>query len=305
LHTDGSTRIIHRAALVALGSTIVVVVAKLVAAALSDSVSVLAEGLQSLLDVFMSIAVVWTLRIAEAPPDDEHPFGHGKAELITSAFQMLLVLFTAAIIVWQAVIRLNEPHEIVPVYGIAALAYTLVANFGVVAYLRKVTRTQRSHLLQGEIEHIKSDSVASLGILAGLVVYQLTGWAPLDPLVAIAFTSIGGFFAVRQLGRIIHPLMDGSLPQQDIERLETVLNHHQDVRGYHNVQTRETGRMRYVALHVLLDDDLTFVQAHDLAEHIEGELSAALGGAHVTLHYEPAEAEREHRRLEHGDPRHK
>jgi cation diffusion facilitator family transporter len=289
--------------MVALASTVVVVAAKLVAAALSESVSVLAEGLQSLLDVFMAIAVVWTLRIADAPPDEEHPFGHGKAELITSAFQMLLVLFTAAVIVWQAAVRLAEPREIAPVYGIAALGYALVANAAVALFLMRTIKTSPSHLLQGEIEHLKADSMASAGILVGLVAYQFTKWPPLDPLVAIAFTLTGAFFAVRQLRRVIHPLMDGALPQTDILKLEQVLNQHGDVRGYHNVQTRETGRQRYVALHVLLDDDLTFVRAHDLAERIEDQLSAALGGAHVTLHYEPAEAEFEHREREHDEPR--
>ncbi len=298
-----AARKVDRAAKVALASTVVVVAIKLAAAALSDSVSVLAEGLQSLIDVLMSLAVVWTLRIAAAPPDEEHPFGHGKAELIASAFQMLVVLFTAAVVVWQSVHRFAEPHDIVPVYGIAALAYALVANFLVATYLRRTLKTAKSPLLQGEIEHIRSDSLASAGILIGLVVYQFTLWPPLDPLLAIAFTAIGAFFALRQLRRIIHPLMDGSLPSHDIASLERVLKDHEDVRGYHNLHTRETGQVRYVSLHVLLDDDLTFVQAHDLAEQIEDELSDALGGAHVTLHYEPAEAEREHRRLEHGEPR--
>lgn len=281
----------------------VVVTIKLAAAALSGSVSVLAEGLQSLIDVFMSLAVVWALRIAEAPPDEEHPFGHGKAELITSAFQMLVVLFTAGVIVWQAVHRLNEPHEIVPVYGIVALVYTLVANVAVVAFLKRTASKTASPLLVSEIEHIKSDSIACAGILVGLVAYALTRWAPLDPLVAILFTAFGGYFAVRQLGRVIHPLMDGALPATDLHTLKDVLNDHADVRGFHNLHTRETGRVRYVSLHVLLDDDLTFIQAHDLAEQIEDELSAALGGAHVTLHYEPAEAEREHQRLEHDHSR--
>ena len=300
---NDASKAIRRAALVALGSTLVVVVAKLVAAALSDSVSVLAEGLQSVLDVFMSIAVVWTLRIADAPPDESHPFGHGKAELLTSAFQMVLVLFTAAIIVWQAAHRLYEPHVIVPVFGIFALAYTVVANLCVSAFLRSTVRKHRSHALQGEVEHIKADTLSSSGVLLGLVVYQFTRWSPLDPLVAIVFTTVGAFFAVRQLRRVIHPLMDGALPQEDIEKLEAVLKMHTDVRGYHNVQTRETGRLRYVALHVLLDDELSFVQAHDLAEQVEDELSAALGGAHVTVHYEPAEAELEHREREHDEPR--
>ncbi|MEX2243771.1 MAG: cation diffusion facilitator family transporter [Fimbriimonadaceae bacterium] len=296
-------QIVRRAALVSLGSTVVVVALKLSAAAVSHSVSVLAEGLQSLLDVFMSILVVWSLRVADEPPDEDHPFGHGKAELLTSAFQMLLVLFSAAIVVWMATERLFHPRDIEPGWGIGALGYTVVANALVILYLRSVLRKNPSVVLQGETEHLRADTFTSVGVLAGLVVYLLTGWQPLDALVAVVFTAVGGYFAVRQLRRVLHPLMDGALPPDDIARLETVLELHQDVRGYHNVHTRETGRMRYVALHVLLDDDLSFVQAHDLAEQIEDELSKALGGAHVTLHYEPAEAEREHRRLEHDEPR--
>ncbi|HXH60000.1 MAG TPA: cation diffusion facilitator family transporter [Fimbriimonadaceae bacterium] len=300
---DSRAALVRRAATVSFASTVVVVVAKLAAAAVSGSVSVLAEGLQSLLDVFMSLAVVWSLRVAAAPPDEDHPFGHGKAELLTSAFQMLLVLGTAAVIVWQAAERLMAPHTIEPDWGIAAMAYAAVANTCVIVYVQSVLRRAHSHALAGEREHLKSDTFASVGILGGLLLYRATGWAPLDPIVALLFTGMGAYFAVRQLRRVVHPLMDGALPRQDIERIEQVLKAHGDVRGFHNVQTRETGVMRYVSLHVMLDDDLTFVRAHDLAEAIEDELSAALSGAHVTLHYEPFEAELEHREREHHEPR--
>ncbi len=294
---------VNKAAMVALGSTVVVVTIKIGAAVVTQSVSVLAEALQSFVDVFMSLLVVWSVRIAAVPPDKDHPYGHGKAELLASAFQMVLVLMTAGVIVWQSSMRFLGPQDIQPLWGIVALGYAAVANTVVIYYLRKVSKEATSTALSGEIEHLKSDTLTSIGILAGLVAYMVTGWKTLDPLVAILFTAGGAYFAFRQLRRVIHPLMDGSLPKQDIETLEKVLNTHTDVRGYHNLQTREAGTMRYVGLHVMLDDDLSFIRAHELAEHIETELSKALGGAHVTLHYEPFEAELEHREQEHHEPR--
>ena len=177
------------------------------------------------------------------------------------------------------------------------------SSLAVFAYIRHVLAKNKSHVLQGETAHLLSDTLASLGVLVGLIVYSVTLWQPLDPLIAIVFTLVGAAFAIRQLKKVLHPLMDGALPEREVAKIEEILNDHPEVRGYHRVQTRETGRERVVDIHVLLDDDLTFVKAHDLAEHLEDHLSQALGGAKVTLHYEPAEAELEHRRLEHGEPR--
>ena len=188
--------IVRRAALIALGSTTIVVAFKLVAAALTHSISVLAEGLQSLLDVFMSLMVVWSLKIAEEPPDEDHPYGHGKAELLTSAFQMVLVLFTAAVIVWQASHRFFEPEPIEPLWGIIAISYSVIANLAVFAYIRHVLAKNKSHVLQGETAHLLSDTLASLGVLVGLIVYSVTLWQPLDPLLAIVFTLVGAAGAI-------------------------------------------------------------------------------------------------------------
>lgn len=303
MEQEAKSRLIRKAATISLASTVVVVVVKLAAAALSSSVAVLAEGMQSLLDVFMSILVVWTVRIAAAPPDEDHPYGHGKAELLTSAFQMILVLVTAGVIVWQATTRLLEPREVVAEYGLYAMGYSFVANFCVILYLKKIVKKIASPALEGEAEHLRADAFASAGIFVGLLVYSLTNWQPLDALVAIVFTALGAYFALRQLKKVIHPLMDGSLPPEEVGRIETILDGHHDVKGYHDLQTREAGNSRFVDIHVLLDDHLTFIEAHDLAEEIEDELSTSLGGARVTLHYEPFEAELEHRRLEHDEPR--
>ncbi len=292
----------QHAAWVSLAATIVVVAVKLSGAALSGSVSVLAEALQSILDVVMSAIVVWAVKIAAKPSDKDHPFGHSKAELLATAFQMLMALMVAGVIIWQAVPKLWAPNEIKPDWGMAAMAYAVISNILVAGWLKGVAKKTGATSLSGEAAHLASDTYASVGILAGLALYTFTGWQWIDASAAILFTAIGAISVVKHIYLVVHPLMDGALPQDEIEKIEAVLNEHPDVKGYHNLMTRTTGREKRVSLHVTMDDSLTFVKAHDLAEQIENEIVKALEGAWVTIHYEPHDAEMEHRRAHHPEP---
>lgn len=298
---ESRTKLAQKAAMVSVVSTTVVVAFKLVGAWMSGSIAVLAEAIQSTLDIALSLAVVGTVKLANKPPDDEHPYGHGKAELLLSAFQMVLVILTAAVIAWQAALNLANPNPIRPGWGLAPMIYAVIANTVVIFHLKRVAKQTNSSALEGEAEHLRGDVLASLGIIVGLLAYMATNWKQLDPFIAIVFTVFGAYFAIRQLRKILHPLMDGALPPEELSRIETVLEEHPESRGYHLVRTRQAGMLRIVSLHVLLDDDLSFVKAHDIAEQIESELSQALGGALVTVHYEPYEAEIAHRKLVHGD----
>lgn len=289
----------QNAILISVISTTIVVIFKLIAAALSDSISVLAESIQSLLDVALSLAAFWTIKLADKPADEDHPFGHGKAELLLSAFQMVLVIGTAAIIAWQAALHLHDPRPIKPDWGLAAMGYAVITNTLMVIFLKKKAAETHSPALDGEAEHLRGDIFASMGIIVGLVLYQLTGIKQIDPIVAIAFTLLGAFFAIRKLREVLHPLMDGALPPEELEIISKSLNEHPETRGFHNVLTKKSGLLRVVTLHVMLDDHLSFVEAHEIAEQIESELSHALGGALVTVHYEPYEAELAHRELNH------
>lgn len=292
----------QKAAWVSLAATIVVVAVKLTGAALSGSVSVLAEALQSILDVVMSAIVVWAVKIAAKPSDKDHPFGHAKAELLATAFQMLMALIVAGVIIWQAVPKLWAPNQIQADWGMLAMGYAVLSNIAVAAWLKGVAKKTGATSLSGEAAHLASDTYASVGILAGLALYRFTGWQWLDATSAILFTAIGAISVVKHIYLVVHPLMDGALPQEEIEKIETILNNHPDVKGYHNLMTRTTGRERRVSLHVTMDDSLSFVRAHDLAEEIEEEIIKVLGGAWVTIHYEPHDAEMEHRRAHHPEP---
>src|SRR5512135_1965367 len=124
----------------------------------THSVSVLAEALQSSVDILMSLLTLWTLRIAAQPADERHPWGHGKAELLSSALQMVLVVFVAATIVWQAALRLLHPMLIDVDWGLAAMGYSVVANVAVMLFVTRVARGTHSAALEGEAQHLGSDA---------------------------------------------------------------------------------------------------------------------------------------------------
>lgn len=288
-------RLAQRAAILSLVSTIVVVAVKLLAAVMSGAISVLAEALQSTVDIMMSAVAVFALRYAAQPADPEHPYGHGKAEALSGAALMVVLLGSSVFILWQAGLRLMEPVPIRWDWGAAAMLYTALANTVVSAYVARVGRKTESPTLMSEAMHLRGDTLSSMGVLVGMVAVGVTGQYVLDPIAAVLFTAVAMVLAVRQLARVIHPLMDGALPEIELQRLEEVLDRRPEVRGYHNVRTRKVGAVRFIEMHLLLEDDLAFVRAHEIAEMVEDELCDVLGDAVVTIHYEPYEVEMRHR----------
>ncbi len=291
----------QKAAILSLAATTVVVAIKLIAALKSGSVSVLSEALQSIMDIAMSGLAVFSVRYAARPPDRDHPYGHGKAELLSAAIQMVVIVLTSGYIAYRSWERFLTPEPIFWDIGAIAMAASMVINLAMASHLRKVSQQTGSTSLASEALHLRGDTVMSGGVLIGMLLVGITGILTLDPIAAALSALIGIFSAVRQLGRLIHPLMDGSLPEEELTKLEVVLTHHPEVRGYHNLRTRAVGANRFIDLHVMLDDTLTFITAHETAERIEDELRLVLGGAIVNIHYEPYEVETEHRRKHHSD----
>ncbi len=296
-----SVRLAQRAALLSVISTTVVVAVKLVAAVLSGSISVLAEALQSSVDILMAGITLATIRYAALPPDPKHPYGHGKAEFLSSAFQMLVILSSGIFILIASIHRLTQPEKIEWGWGAIAMGYTVISNTAVAMYLQRLGKRIQSQALLSEATHLKGDTLASAGVLVGVLLVGITKYPPLDAIIAIVFTLATMTIALFQLKNVLHPLMDGALPAAETTAIENLLKNHPEARGFHNLRTRLVGAVRYVDLHVMLDDNLTFVRAHELAEELEEEMRTALGGAVVTIHYEPYESEMAHRAKEHHE----
>jgi cation diffusion facilitator family transporter len=289
------------AARLSLGANLFLVALKIGAGLLSHSVSVLAEGVQSTVDVVASALILLTVRAAARPPDPEHPYGHGKFENVASLAQMVLILGTAGYLLSAAWSRWQRPEMPRVDWGIAALAISILVNWAVSTRLLRVSRETHSQALEAEALHLRGDLYSCAGVLAGLAAVGVTGIARLDPLIAAGMTVAVVGSALRVLRDSLRPLLDESLPPDEQARVLAVLEGDPRVLGFHRLRTRRAGSYRLVDLHLLLDDDLTFTAAHDLAEEVEARIRAALPNVDVIVHAEPYEAETRHQRERHAD----
>jgi cation diffusion facilitator family transporter len=290
----------ERAARLSLASNVILVLVKIAAGFASHSVSVLAEGFQSSMDVVASGLILLTVRAASKPADDEHPYGHGKYENLASLAQMLLILGTAGYLFWAAWDRWQHPVLPHVDWGIAALTLSVVVNLAVSGHVMRVGRDTGSHALIAEATHLRSDLLSCVGILLGLVAVGITGIARLDPAIAAVMTLVVVYSALRLLRDSLRPLLDESLPPEEETRVREVLQEDRRVLGYHKLRTRRAGSHRLVDVHVQLEDTLSFSEAHRITEDVEGRIRAALPNTDVIVHAEPFEEERRHQRERHG-----
>ncbi|MFN3650186.1 MAG: cation diffusion facilitator family transporter [Armatimonadota bacterium] len=283
-----------RAAALSLGANLFLVAIKISAGFLSGSISVLAEGVQSTMDVVASALILFTVRAAAQPPDPEHPYGHGKFENLASLGQMVLILGSAVYLFGAAWERWQDPVLPRVDWGAGALTIAVVVNLVVSNRLFRVAQRTGSQALEAEALHLRGDMLSCVGVLAGLFLVWITQEPRLDPLIAAVMTVLIVVGAVRLLRESLRPLLDESLPAEEEEMVRAVLDEHPEVRGYHRLRTRRAGSHRLIDLHVLLDDDLTFRRAHELSEEIEEAIRACFPNADVIVHAEPYEEEQRH-----------
>lgn len=288
------------AARLSLFSNFLLVLIKIAAGLASGSISVLAEGIQSTVDVAASGLILLTVRAAAAPPDRSHPYGHGKFENAASLAQMLLILGTSGYLFWAAWERWQRPVPLRVDWGAAALATAVVLNFFVSRRVEQVGQETGSQALEAEAAHLRSDMLSCVGVLAGLGAVALTGNPRFDPLVAAVMTGVVVVGALRLLRDTLRPLLDESLPKEEEGRVRAVLDGDDRVLGYHRLRTRRAGSHRMVDVHLLLDDHLSFQDAHAITEDVEGSIREALPNVDIIVHSEPFHEELRHLEEGHG-----
>ena len=284
----------------AIGSNAFLVVIKVAAGLESNSLSVLGEGIQSLLDIAVSALIYFTVRAAAAPPDSAHPWGHGKFENLTSLLQMTLVLVSIGGIWWVAWRRWLDPVMPVVDWGVAALLVSIAINIWMSRRVGRVARQTESSALAAEAVHLRGDLWACAGVLLGLVATHLFRNPRLDPLFAVIMTLFAGYAAIHLLRDTLRPLLDETLPREEEARIREVLSGDARVLDFHKLRTRQAGSRRLADVHVMLDDDLSFRAAHQVSEEIESAIRAALPNTDVIVHFEPFEEETQHQREAHS-----
>lgn len=279
------------AARFSLASAASLALLKFVAGLLSGSLGVLSSAADSLADVFMSSVNYLSIRKSRKPADVDHPYGHGKAETLAALFQGLAIGATGAWVIREGVLRLirgDVPESAGA--GIAVMIAAGAASWFIARRIRRAGEETESAALVADSVHFRTDVYTNAGILASLVAYRVTGWAWLDPGVALVVGATIAVTAGRLLVEAAQDLMDRGLPPETVALVEGIINAHRPmVIGFHDLRTRRVGSEKHVDFHVVVCRLYSLEDAHRVADHLEMELRGALGNAHVVTHIDPCE----------------
>lgn len=283
-------RLLARLMLLSVAAAVVTIGLKLVAAVVTGSVGFLSDAMESGVNLVAALVGLWAVRRAAEPPDLVHHFGHGKAEYLSAAVEGGLILVAATAILWTSIDRLIDPVPIdQPGLGLGLSALAAAVNLGVGVTLVRQGRRARSIAVEADGRHLLTDVITSVGVLAGIGLVAVFEWWVLDPIVALGVGINILYTGYGLLRRSVTGLLDASIPTDQIVRVEQVLDEfraRQPV-DFHAVRSRESGRQRFVYLHLLVPDAWSVKQAHDVANDLSTAIAEALPGAHSFVHIEP------------------
>lgn len=289
----GPTLSLTRYAWLSVAAAVVTIALKTGAYLLTESIGLLSDALESVVNLVAAIAALFALRYAEAPPDDDHEYGHEKAEYFASGLEGGLILFAGLAIIATAVPRVLHPKPLEHLgLGLAVSTVASVVNLLVARILLRAGRRHASITLEADGHHLMTDVWTSAGVIAGVGLVGLTNVQRLDPLLAIGVALhvlSTGWGLVR---RSMSGLLDASLPKEERQQIVDVLDRFkEDGATWHALRTRRAGRRVFVDVHVLVPGAWTVQKGHDLLERVEADLRAALPLVTVSTHLEPVEDE--------------
>ena len=275
-----------------LTTAVVILGIKIAAAALTNSIGLWSDALESIVNVVAAFVALWALRLSAKPADHNHDFGHGKAEYVSAGVEGSMIFVAAAAIIIGAVMRFIRPADLEQL-GLGLLMSFVATSLNLVVglVLIRAGRAHRSITLEADGRHLLTDVWTSVGVLVGLGLVLLTGWRVLDPLSGLAVGVNILFTGYALVSRSIIGLLDGTLPPEDVEQVTAVLA---QLTGdpavtIAKVRTRESGRQRFVYATVTVPGDWTVKRSHDLADAVEDAVDRALPGTTTFVHIEPSE----------------
>ncbi len=257
------------------------------------SVSIISEAIHSSMDLIAAVIAFFSVRKSAEPPDAGHLFGHGKFEDISGLIEALLIFVAAILIIREALIKLlGEPVEhFTPellIYGIAIMGISALVNWYVSQRLMKVAKQSESIALESDAWHLRTDVYTSVGVMVGLVLIKLTGIAIFDPVFALGVAVVIMKAAYDLTVRSFADLIDHSLPKEDNKRIEEIICEHASIyAGFHDLKTRRSGPEIFIEFHLVMPGEITVLESHDLADHLESDLNIEFPRANITIHIEP------------------
>ncbi|MDE4006667.1 cation diffusion facilitator family transporter [Glaesserella parasuis] len=287
---------VKRAANFAVIVAATLIIAKAFAWWQTGSMAILAAMTDSLVDLFASLTNMLVLRFALQPADDDHTFGHGKAESLAALAQSAFITGSATFLLLQGIQRLTEPQLVQSSeLGIAISLFSIVLTAALVLYQKKVVKLTQSPAIEADSLHYQTDLYMNAAILVAMIL-NIYGVIYADAVFAIGIALYILFNAAKMCWEAVQSLLDKALPQEEVDQIWAIALQHPRIIGIHDVKTRRAGAIRFIQLHLELDDHLPLVVAHDITDSLEQKILAVFPHSEVIIHQEPTTIVKQERR---------
>lgn len=282
-----TARLLRMATYASISVATILIVAKLIAWGLSDSVSLLATLIDSVLDALASLINLIAVRHALTPADKEHRFGHGKAEALAGLSQSMFIAGSAGFLLLEAGRRLISPIPVEAVgTGIAVMLFSIIATLLLLGFQQHVIRKTNSTAIKADALHYRTDLLVNASVIAALWL-SAQGWDGFDALFACAIGIYILYSAWEIIALSYDHLMDRELPDEQREEIKQLVLQHKSARGLHDLRSRHSGTMTFIQLHLELDDDLSLLEAHRISDEVEASLMEAFPESEIIIHIDP------------------
>ena len=282
------SRVATLAALASVATALFLMLLKAGAAWVTGSVAMLGSLADTSLDLLASAVLLYGVRLAATPADDDHRFGHGKAEALAALFQVALISVSAGAIGWRAAVRLTEDTPTTdPALGIGVSLVAMLATVALLAFQRSVIRRTGSVAIRADHVHYQSDLLLNGAVILALALETWGGVTGADPVLGILIALWLAYGAFGASKFAIDQLMDREWPEAERQRFVDVASRHPQLLGIHDFRTRRAGSREFAQFHLVVDGGMSVMAAHDVVEDVETSLAKAFPGVEVLIHLDP------------------
>ena len=286
--SDQAKRLMQRATTAAVNVALVLIVLKLAAWLITDSVSLLSSLADSAMDALASLVNFFAVRHALQPADSEHRFGHGKAEPLAGLGQAAFISASGIYLIFEAIGRLIEPRAIEQgAFGLGVMVFSIAVTGALVAYQRSVVRRTDSLAIRADSVHYATDILVNAGVIVSLLLVMFLDWGAADPIVALIIAGFIIYSAFRIARESLNHLMDRELPDADRDRIKKIALGHPSVIDCHDLKTRAAGLNSFIQLHISMDGGLSLDESHIISDAVEQDILVAFPNAEVIIHADP------------------
>lgn len=284
--------LMQRAAWAAVSVAAILIALKLIAYLITDSIAMMASLADSSLDLFASTINLLAIRHALTPADNEHRFGHGKAEPLAGLVQGAFIAGSVAFLSIESVSRLIAPHPIEKgIVALIVMGISIVLTIGLVAFQQFAVSRTGSIAVSADRMHYAGDLLTNIGVVIGVVLSTQFGILIADPIIGIGVAAVLTVSAWHVFRQSYDQLMDHELPDSDREKIKSIVMRHPDVLNLHDLRTRAAGISTFIQLHIELDPAISLTRAHEVSDAVEAEICRAFPNAEVIIHQDPAGVE--------------